>query len=76
MVLSAIHRHDYGGRRRSAKFDEKKYINTVFDNMASMAKNDAKEELASELEVIKILLNASSSEERQGALNLGLFGTA
>lgn len=55
--------YDYGGRHRSASFDENKYITTVFDNMISMAKNDAKEDLASELHVIKILLNSSSNEE-------------
>jgi len=55
--------YDTGGRRKSATFDEKKYISTVFDNMASMAKNDSKEKLASELQVIKLLLNSSSDAE-------------
>lgn len=55
--------YDYGGRRKSASFDEKKYITTVFDNMITMAKTDAKKDLSNELKLIKILINSSSSEE-------------
>jgi hypothetical protein len=41
--------YDMGGRRRSAKLDEDKYIDAIFKAMISQCENDKKKELAEKL---------------------------
>lgn len=48
--------YDMGSRRRSAKFDQDKYITTLFDNLMVRSKQDGKEELARRFKVYKMVL--------------------
>ena len=48
--------YDMGSRRRSAKFDQDKYITTLFDNLRVRSKQDGKEELARRFKVYKMVL--------------------
>ena len=48
--------YDMGSRRRSAKFDQNKYITTLFDNLRVRSEQDGKEELARRFKVYKMVL--------------------
>ena len=48
--------YDMGGRRRSARFDQDKYISTLFDNLRQRSEQDGKEELARRFKVYKMIL--------------------
>ena len=48
--------YEMGSRRRSAKFDQDKYITTLFDNLMVRSKQDGKEELARRFKVYKMVL--------------------
>lgn len=53
--------YDMGGRRRSAKFDQDKYITTLFDNLMERSKQDGKEDLAIRFKVYKMVLTRTNS---------------
>jgi hypothetical protein len=56
--------YDSGKRHASARFDSKKYITQVFDGMSARARTDGKENLASELTAMKILLEVETDKEK------------
>ena len=48
--------YDMGGRRKSAEFNQDKYITTLFDNLMTRSEQDGKEELARRFKVYKMVL--------------------
>lgn len=54
---------DMGSRRRSAKFDQDKYITTLFDNLMVRSKQDGKEELARRFKVYKMVLTRMNNSQ-------------
>ena len=55
--------YDMGSRRRSAKFDQDKYITTLFDNLMVRSKQDGKEELARRFKVYKRVLTRMNNSQ-------------
>ena len=55
--------YEMGNRRRSAKFDQDKYITTLFDNLMVRSKQDGKEELARRFKVYKMVLTRMNSSQ-------------
>lgn len=54
--------YEYGRRHESAKFDAKKYITQVFDDMTTRARADGKENVAAELTAMKILIQVETDK--------------
>ena len=55
--------YDMGGRRRSAKFNQDKYITTLFENLMTRSERDGKEKLARRFKVYNMILTRMNSSQ-------------